>query len=110
MSDLFQRALAATEKTNADGVLTPKEGIWLAAAWLCLAAEAVYRIADPFEPVDKAELTDQLTSAWNRVAVLIDQIELPLWLGWGWQAIRTTVPGLIPRVVDALAALIDAGE
>jgi len=110
MNDLFQRALAATETTTRDGVLSPKEGLWLVAAWLCLVAEAIYRLADPTQEVDTAELTDTLTSAWNRVAVLVDGIELPFWLGYGWQAVKTTVPGLIPRVVDAIAKLLDAGE
>jgi len=110
MTDLFQRALASTEIATRDGVVSPKEALWLVAAWLCLAAEAVYRLADPTEQVDQAELTDTLTSAWNRVAVLVDGIELPFWAGYGWQAVKTTVPGLIPRVVEALSRFIDAGE
>jgi hypothetical protein len=110
MNTLLNRAVEAATEAKADGHLSIKEAVWLVAAWLAVAAEAAYRLADPTEAVDHAEMTDGLLSGWQRVRGLVDEIDLPWGASIAWATARQAVPAVLPTVVGTLAAWLDAGE
>jgi hypothetical protein len=110
MKSKLDRALLIAETAKSHGEMTPKLAVWVTAAWVSFAAEAVVSLADPTELVDKEELQAVLLESWGRVRSLVDNINMNVFPKFMWTAIRVSVPSLIPSIVTYLAEELDKGE
>ena len=106
----LDRAIEAVTKAKQDGAITPKESVWLLAAWASFVAEIAYDLADPFSPVDRVQAEALLREGYSLVAGLVDDVPMPLTARWLWATIKPAVPTLIPSVVGHVAEILDAGE
>ena len=108
MQTSFDRALAVTEKSLADGRVTGQEAIWLGGAWIAFAGETLCQLADPESDVDPVAVAAVLLATWGRVAKVIDKASLPWHVKALWTWGRAAVPGVIEQSVPKIVAFIEA--
>jgi hypothetical protein len=110
MKSKLDRALLIAESAKSHGEMTPKLAVWVTAAWVSFAAETVVSLADPTELVDKEELQAVLSESWERVQVLVDDIDMNMFPKFMWTAMKLSMSSFIPSVVTYLAEELDKGE